>query len=67
MDKKQKIAHMSIDQLKSIKASLERPFTINSTRRPKTKPEYTLSYKVDHTGSKYYQHICERLSALTAG
>ena len=66
MDKKRKITNMTLSQLEAVKASLEKKITITRTVKPKTKPEYTVSYQIDHKGSRYYRHICDKLAYLKA-
>ena len=55
-----KVNHLSLDSLVRIKSELEKPVVINFTYGKAAK---TGSYKVNHTGSLYYKHICEALVA----
>lgn len=63
--KSRKIANLSLKELYLIKTRLEQKTTIQKENRAK-KPENkcTRSYSVDHTGSTYYRHVCERIAYL---
>lgn len=65
MDKKRKLNQLNMRDLIALKSSLEKKTTITYTVSPKTKPAYTSSYTVDHTGSTYYMHVCARINELT--
>lgn len=55
-----KLHQMSIDDLVSRKRLLEQKTKVTYVTKHKTKPQ-TIVYAVDHTKSKYYQHICAEL------
>lgn len=63
MEKKtKKLNRMKLDDLAQVKVRLEQKQKVTVKSKPKTKRKpLERTYHVDHTGSVYYKHVCEKI------